>query len=948
MNIVVNQAEEDERRLRADAEAHLVDHSEAGARIRQRTAEELLHELQVHQIELELQNEELRRAQQIIEESRDRYLNLYDFAPIGYLTLSHADVIIETNLSGAELFGLTRKALLNRRFANMISPEDAAYWASQYTNTMSHAEKQSCELALRRADGSLFQARLDCLRMERGGEFPVALIAITDISNIRIAQQLAGVVESAMDGIVSVDENHHIVLFNPAAEHMFGLPAAQALGLPLDALLPENSRASHAENIRSFARTGMRSRNLEYRSGLYGRRANGELFPIEASISQVEAQGHRLFTVILRDITERKQAEAALLQERDTIRNILQTVEAIILALDAEGSIILINRKGCDLLGWSESELIGKDWFTTCLPQNPQVEEVREIFRKAQAADMASSEYYENPVLTRSGEVRLIAWHNSTIRDAEGKVIAALSAGEDITERRRDEVALRETQADLNRAQAVGQIGSWRLNVVRNELLWSDENHRIFGIAKGTPLTYQSFLGIVHPDDREYVVRMWEAAMRGEPYDIDHRLIVNGEVKWVREKAELECDAAGRLLGGFGTTQDISELKLAEQALVEADRRKDEFLAMLAHELRNPLAPIRNAAHVLGRLPTQEPKVRWAREIIEQQVVHLTRLVDDLLDVSRIVRGKVALQLETLTLANLVDRVVEMARPLIEAKQHRFELRKPETPVWLQGDPVRLAQALLNLLDNAIKYTPEGGCIELTANSAGELIEIRVRDNGIGFPGELRPRIFDIFQQGERTLDRAQGGLGIGLTLAKHLVEMHGGRVEAASAGPGQGSEFAIWLPAMVIDSTAVREAAAKPVLASAGCRVLVVDDDPAVAESMAMLLEIEGHVVRTAANGEAALALARDFRPRLVLLDIGLGGMDGYQVAQSLRAQQGLDEKMCLVAVTGYGHEEARARARAAGFDRHLVKPVYPEAICELLAEIAGQIGGQQLGGPR
>jgi signal transduction histidine kinase/ActR/RegA family two-component response regulator len=428
---------------------------------------------------------------------------------------------------------------------------------------------------------------------------------------------------------------------------------------------------------------------------------------------------------------------------------------------------------------------------------------------------------------------------------------------------------------------------------------------------------------------------MWQAGLHGAPYDIDHRLVVNSEVKWVREKAELEFDAAGQLLGGFGTTQDITELKLAEQALVEADQRKDEFLAMLGHELRNPLAPIRNAAHVLGRLPMPSPQVRWAQETIERQVAHLTRLVDDLLDVSRIARGKVELQQETLSLAVVVNQALEMARPLLDAKRHRFDLCLPEMPVWLHGDPVRLAQVLVNLLDNAAKYTPEGGYIELAAGLAGRTIEIKLRDNGAGIPEVLQPNIFDLFQQGERALDRAQGGLGIGLTLAKQLVEMHGGRIEVASAGPGLGAEFTIRLPALLEASSAAGGNLPAIVHAAASCRVLVVDDDPAVADSMAALLKIEGHAVRTAANGEAALALARDFRPRLVLLDIGMAGMDGYEVARRLRAQQDPNERLCLVAVTGYGHAEARARTREAGFDQHLVKPVFPEIICKLLAEI-------------
>lgn len=799
---------EDQQQLRTDAESRLTEASEADTAMRARPMEELLHELQMHQIELEMQNEELRRAQQTIEESRDRYQDLYDFAPIGYLTLDRSAVIVEANLTVSNLFGVTRKELLKQRFANFVSPESRARWNRQFMDSMNPGNKQGCELALRRADGTLFHARLDCLCMKRDDASLLTRIALTDITERRLAQQhLAGLVESATDAIISVDEDQLIVLFNPAAERMFGLPAAEALGQPLDALLPVESRHIHAEHLRAFARSGLSSRSMEGSRALQGRRASGELFPIEASISQVEMQGHKRFTVILRDTTERMKVEQAL----------------------------------------------------------------------------------------------------------------------------------RESQADLNRAQAVGQIGSWRLNPKHNELRWSDENHRIFGIPKGTALTYETFLSIIHPEDWEYVDRMWGAALHGAPYDIEHRLVVNGEVKWVREKAELEFDATGSLLNGFGTTQDITELKSAERALMEADKRKDEFLAMLGHELRNPLTPIRNAAHVLGRLETREPQVRWARETIERQVIHLTRLVDDLLDVSHIARGKVALHQETLSLADMVDQALNMARPLIEAKGHRFELRLPEKPVWLRGDPVRLVQVLLNLLDNAAKYTLEGGLIELEASVEGAMIEIRVCDNGIGIPGDLLPHVFDLFLQGERALDRAQGGLGIGLTLVKRLLEMHGGQIEAASAGTDLGSEFTIRLPTLADAAKVAGTEAAKTSPATVACRVLVVDDNPAVLDSMAVLLALEGQNVRTASNGAAALELARAFHPQLVLLDIGLHGMDGYEVARRLRDQQAPDEVLYLVAVTGYGHEEARIRSREAGFDQHLVKPVQPETICALLAEIGG-----------
>ncbi|MBU4499691.1 MAG: PAS domain S-box protein [Gammaproteobacteria bacterium] len=867
-------------------------------------------------------------------------------------------------------------------------------------------------------------------------------------------QLLAGLFESAMDAIISVDESQCIVLFNPAAERMFGLSVAEAIGQPIDALLPEQAREHHAEHIRTFARTGVSSRQLVGPGCVRGRRANGELFPVEASISQIKVQGRGLFTVILRDISRRIHDEQALRESEERLTLFAATTfEGIVIS--ERGRIIDCNEQFARMMGHTVRELadrhieelvvpedrervadnilrgresivehamLRKDgkrifvethgktipvgspggrrltavrditerkWIEQALHERTERYELvlagaqsaiwdwdvpgRRVHFSAQwkalrgfadnevsdgeeewsagihpedaARVMAAIDAHflgKTPVFAeeyrihcKDGSLKWIADRGIAQRDASGNVVRMAGSESDITERKRIEQALRDSQADLNRAQSVGQIGSWRLNTQRNELHWSDENHRIFGIPKGTPLAYETFLSIIHPDDREYVDRMWMAALRGAPYDIEHRLVVDGVLKWVRERAELEFDEQGRLLGGFGTTQDITGLKQAEQALIEADQRKDEFLAMLAHELRNPLTPIRNAAHVLGRLETQEPRVQWAQQIIERQVGHLTRLVDDLLDVSRIVRGKVSLKMEPVELAAVVNQALDMARPLIDGMQHRIAVRLPEQPAYLEGDPVRLAQVLLNLLDNAAKYTPEGGRIEVEASVVGPVIEIKVRDNGIGIPADLLPQVFDLFQQGERTLDRSQGGLGIGLTLVKRLVEMHGGLLEASSAGEGLGSEFTIWLPVLPGPSFTACQAVDEANPATAHCRVMVVDDDPAVTDSMTVLLQIEGHEVRAAASGEAALELARSFRPQLVLLDIGLQDMDGYAVARQLRAQQTAGEKICLVAVTGYGHEAARARSEAAGFDRHLVKPVDPEILCELLSEI-------------
>ncbi len=378
--------------------------------------------------------------------------------------------------------------------------------------------------------------------------------------------------------------------------------------------------------------------------------------------------------------------------------------------------------------------------------------------------------------------------------------------------------------------------------------------------------------------------------------------------------------------------EEIAERSQAEAALREADQRKDEFLAMLAHELRNPLAPILNAAYILGRPGLDPIRLRWVRETIGGQVEHLTRLVDELLDVSRISRGRIELKQETIEFAHLVTQVLKSARPLIDRKGHHFELNLPDEVVYLKGDPVRLAQVLVNLLDNAAKYTPEGGHIGLTAQVVGKEIEIAVFDDGLGMPTKLLPHVFDLFQQGERTLDRAQGGLGIGLSLVERLVNLHGGRVQAASPGAGLGSRFTIWLPRTETPVVAVVATAPDAECSHNPLRVLVVDDNEQVAESTAVLLELDGHVVRMACNGLEALQIAGEFRPQVVLLDIGLPGMDGYETARQLRAQAHGDT-FYLVAVTGYGDAAARARSRMAGFDAHLAKPV---DIAQLNRELA------------
>jgi signal transduction histidine kinase/DNA-binding response OmpR family regulator len=366
----------------------------------------------------------------------------------------------------------------------------------------------------------------------------------------------------------------------------------------------------------------------------------------------------------------------------------------------------------------------------------------------------------------------------------------------------------------------------------------------------------------------------------------------------------------------------------------DSDRLKNEFLAMLAHELRNPLAPIRNAVQVLQLAAAGPQDQQWAKGVINRQLQQMVRLVDDLLDVSRITRGKIALQVEPVDVAGVVDRAVEISRPLIDARRHALHVSLPPEPIRAQVDPARVAQVVANLLNNAAKYTEEGGSIWLTVERVDHTLVFRVRDTGIGIPPEMLPKVFDLFTQVDRSLDRSQGGLGIGLTLVHRLVEMHGGSVAAFSPGPNRGSEFVVRLP-VVVDGPKEQAPAGGPAgtRGTPSLRVLVVDDNVDAAESLALLLRMMGQVVRTVHDGVSALGAAESFQPDVVLLDIGLPRMDGYEVARQLR-QRGLTDTL-LVAVTGYGQEADLARSREAGFDRHLVKPVDPDTLAELFSSL-------------
>ena len=399
------------------------------------------------------------------------------------------------------------------------------------------------------------------------------------------------------------------------------------------------------------------------------------------------------------------------------------------------------------------------------------------------------------------------------------------------------------------------------------------------------------------------------------------------------KRANTELEQTNRVL-----QSEVSERARAEAALKEADRHKDEFLAVLAHELRNPLAPIRNAVEIMRRSSVMDPQLAWSRDVVERQVKHLTRLVDDLLDVSRITRGNINLSREPVNVATIVARAIETIAPLIAEQRHDLSVDISEEALEVEGDLTRLTQVLGNLLNNAAKYTDPGGTINVTASRVGMDVDIRVRDNGIGIPPALLPRLFQLFTQVDAAAHRAQGGLGIGLALVRQLVQMHGGSVTAYSDGPGKGSEFLIRLPLRMqrprelMQSSLTAESGANG--SKPGHRILLADDNRDALDSLATLLQCDGHEVHTAGDGAEALEVAAQCRPNVVLLDIGMPKLDDYEVARRIRAEP-WGKSAVLIALTGWGQDEDRRRSREVGFDSHLVKPLDPDALSSLLQRL-------------
>jgi two-component system CheB/CheR fusion protein len=513
-------------------------------------------------------------------------------------------------------------------------------------------------------------------------------------------------------------------------------------------------------------------------------------------------------------------------------------------------------------------------------------------------------------------------------------MVTDLTEARHYQELQRTQEALRVAGERLELAQQAGRIGTFEWDLRTGAMTWSATAEELYGGSPGT--SYADWMRAIHRDDREEAESATRSAAReGTGLNAEFRIVrPDGETRWLAMRGKVYRSQDGETLLMVGVNLDTTERRRTEEALRTADRRKDEFLATLAHELRNPLAPIRNAVEILKVEGSSVADLRWSQGVLDRQVQVMSRLLDDLLDVSRISRNRLDLRKERVELKAVLDAALETSRPVIEAAGHKLSLSLPAGPVHLDADPVRLAQVFANLLNNAAKYTEDGGQTWIEARRQGDTVTVSVRDSGIGMSDSMLPHIFEIFSQAETALVRSQGGLGIGLSLVKGIVELHGGTIEARSEGPGRGSEFIVRLPVAAPEAARARQrsdAAGEPAPLT-GIRILVVDDNRDNAETLAMVLKVMGNEVSTAYDGQQALEVARAWRPHVVLLDIGMPKMNGYEACRRMRSEP-WGEGMCLVALTGWGQEEDRRRTEEAGFDHHLVKPVDPAALLKLLA---------------
>jgi len=749
------------------------------------------------------------------------------------------------------------------------------------------------------------------------------------------------------DAVITTDVQGRVTYLNAVAEKLTGWTTEAARGKPLDEVFnivnedtrqPVESPAERA--LRDGVIVGLANHTVLIKK-------NGDECPVDDSAAPIkDEQGYVSGCVLIfRDVSEKRRLEAQVAERLAAARflaSIVESSEDPIISKSLGGIIQTWNDAAERLFGYTAEEAVGKHISLVIPPE--RIGEEDEIITNLKAGRRI--EHFETERVGKDGRPIPVALTISPIRDDEGNVTGASKVIRDITARkladaeRQKFVTLVENSTDFIGICDVDGVPFF-VNRAGLDLVGLDDLDE----ARRAPVREFFF-----PEDQDMVMNEFFPSVQAEGHgeiDVRFRNFKTGEARWMAYKLLALKDETGQTYAFATVSQDVTErrqlandLRRLASDLSEADRRKNEFLAMLAHELRNPLAPISNAVHLL-RVKNDANAVASATELLDRQVGQMTRLVDDLLDMSRVTQGKIELRNERVELGPIVSQTVDSVRSIYRSMDHELTVSLPTNPIYLNADPTRLAQAIGNLLNNACKFTDVGGKISLSVKQEGREAVICVKDNGIGIAAKDLPHLFEIFTQADVSLERSRGGLGIGLTLVKKIVNMMGGSVEAHSEGPGRGSEFAIRVPveeAVGLPSLDPDGNGSKP---ANGHRILVVDDNVDGAESLALLLRLYGNETFLAHDGLDAVEEAERLRPDAILMDIGLPSLNGYEACRQIR-QQSWGKNIALVAVTGWGQEEDRERSNEAGFDTHIVKPVDHDALMKLLSTMLSARNGE------
>ena len=702
--------------------------------------------------------------------------------------------------------------------------------------------------------------------------------------------------------------------------------------------LPDGTLLPHAQSpIVEVLRTGTSTLNVE----VLVERPDGSRLPVLvnfAALKNVQGETTGGITSFM-DISERKRAEEAVRQSAGQYETLLTRAPIGVFVVNADFRLQQVNPVARKVFG-EISDLIGRDFdeVMRILWAKEDADEIVRLFHHT----LETGEAYVTPEFTERrldrGITEHYEWQIDRIPLIDGR-FGVVCYFQDISRQVLGRAAIVQSEERLRfMAESMPQ----KVFTARpsGEVDYFNPQWAEFTGLSFEQIREWGWTQFIHPDDVADNVRVWQRSIdSGVPFHFEHRFRrADGEYRWHLSRAEPFRNAEGSIVMWIGSNTDIHEqrqtanhLRRLAADLSEADRRKNEFLAMLAHELRNPLAPISNALQIMQRKSDDQEVVRAAAEMMERQIGQMTRLVDDLLDLSRITRGKIELRKEQVDLTSLVDQAIEAARSHFQCMNHRLTTALPREPLYVTADPLRLAQIVGNLLNNACKFTDKDGVVSLSVEQEDAQAVIRVRDNGIGIAADHLLRIFDLFVQIDTTLERSAGGLGIGLTLVKKLVEMHDGTVEAHSAGVARGSEFVVRLPVFVERRVKPRAEPYVGELTTTARRILIVDDNRDAAESLAMLLQLTGHETHIAYDGLEAVMAAEAFKPDVALLDIGLPTLNGYEVARKIR-ERSWGEGMLLIALTGWGQDGDRQKSTEAGFDAHLVKPAELGVLQKLL----------------